>query len=246
MKTIKIIRCCLLLLHVQLLPSFKQPTTLYCHGLSCKGERVQGLIRQNVIQNPAKGFNFNDHKKCLGQADDITTLAAQIDPDENYILYGRSRGGAAAVNYLAQHNPSNIQALILDAAPADMLNVVDEIQHKVGCLILHNKDDKEFAIRVLYPGYPQNSIPPVQAIENIENKHLPVFIVHSHNDRTVNMRSAWQYYKAFKQANFTDVYLCELQYGGHVRNASGSDSHIYKTALHSMYKKHGFDRNKWI
>jgi hypothetical protein len=221
------------------------PTTIYCPGLGDSQYEIHGLIDQGLVKKPAKGIALKKENDAgLGHGIDIQTLKNNLDCKKNYILYGTSRGGSTAINYIAEHNPTNIQALILDATPSDMLNIVDEIQYKVGLFIFWTRAQKEWATQLLFPHYPKKSIPPIQAIANIQNKDLPVFIVHSHNDPIVNVRSAWENYKAFKQANFSHVYLCELQENGHMGNPSGPDSLVYKQALHSFYKLHGFQFDK--
>ncbi len=234
---ISILLLCNLILHA----TYNQPITIYCPGLGDSQYEVHGLIDQSVIQHPARGVALKkENDSGLGQSIDIEALKNNLDPEQNYILYGTSRGGSTAISYIAEYNPENIQALIIDATPSDMLNIVDEIQYKAGFFALWTRAQKEWATRLIFPHYPTNSTPPIQAIANIKDKNLPVFIVHSHNDSIVNIRSAWENYKAFKQANFTHVYLCELEESGHMGNPSGSDSHIYKQALHSFYQLHGF------
>lgn len=236
----KIIYSFLLIFNYQSYSSEKQPTTLYCHGLNSSAQRIKKLQKASVIQEPAQSFNFDHHKKDIGQIHDITKLKEQIRPDENYILYGHSRGGATILSYLAQNNPTNIQAIVIDAAPADVIDRVDEIQYEVGACIFRTRPHKEWIVRQLYPGYPKDSRPPVETIADIKNKELPVFLVHSENDEIVNVRAAWKIYKAFQQAQFSHAYICTLQHGGHSGNAREADSHTYKSALHSVYKKHGF------
>ncbi len=110
--------------------------------------------------------------------------------------------------------------------------------------MFQSRTHKEWALRQLYPGYPKNSVPPVDAISQIDNKELPVFLVHSDNDEIVNIRAALKNYKAFKQAQFPHVYLCKLQHGGHAHNAKGADNQTYRTALHSFYKQHGLHHDE--
>lgn len=239
MNRVSIIMCALILNNAYLCTRAEQPITLYCHGLGGSLHEVYGLVTENVIQYPVQAVAFKKENDCgLGQGMDIETLKNKISNDAAYILYGISRGGATAINYLADYNPDNIVALIVDATPADIMNIVDEIQYKIGIFALWTRAQKEWAVRLIFPHYPAETIPPVQAIAHITNKNLPVFIVHSHNDPIVNIRSAWHLYQAFQQADFTNVYLCELQEGRHMSNASGPDSIIYKQALHSFYKKH--------
>ena len=240
-----IIICLFLLCNLTLHTKSHHPTTVYCPGLGDSKYEVHGLIDQGVVQKPAKGIALKKENDAgLGHGIDIEMLKNSLDPQKNHILYGKSRGGSTAINYTAQHNPANIKALIIDATPCDILNSVDEIQYKVGLFVFWTRAQKEWATQLLFPDFPTNSMPPVRAIANIHNKDLPVFIVHSINDPIVNIRSAWENYKAFKQAGFTNVYLCELHHGGHMGNPSGSDSHIYKQALHSFYKKHDFQYDK--
>lgn len=225
-----------------------QSVTFFVHGRDGSPEKLRTFVKETIVQGPAQAFDLQNGKECpLGQGQDIETINKHTQSIQDCKLLGHSRGGAAITNYLGKYNPTNVSMIILDAAPADILNVVDETQYKYGLFPLVTRAQKEWYLRTLYPNYPKNSTPPVESIADIKNKDLPVFIVHSHNDKVVNIRSAWQYYKAFKQANFSNVYLCELQKGSHNHNADNytldSDSHIYKTALHSVYKKHGFQHD---
>ncbi len=212
--------------------------TIFVHRLNGSPEDLQLFKDRGFIQGEARSFNLPNGKfSSLGQVEEITTLNDQIDPQKTTCLYTQSRGGCTAINLLGKHNPPNVKMLIIDATPADMVNMVDpQLCGIFSCL---PRSLKERLLRRHHPNYPKNSLPPVQAIANIENKGLPVFIVHSHNDAKVSIQHAYKNYKAFKEANFPNVYLCELQKGKHIHNSDGEDSHIYRTALHSVYKKHG-------
>ena len=135
----------------------KQPITLFCHGIvdnKSQADRYQDFLQKPKVAfdfpdaQESSGLNFNNlifnscafcgkkpvnlEKMYMGQGPDITALKNKIDPNESYILYGLSRGGSTIVNYLAQNNPTNIQAIILDAAPADMVSTVNVLQHSIG------------------------------------------------------------------------------------------------------------------
>jgi len=222
--------------HLFCLSSNKEPITLYCHGLNSSSKRIEKLKNLGIIQNPSQSFDFDHSKKDIGQEHDIAILHQQIKNNETYTGYGHSRGGCTLIPYLAQHQPPNITALVLDASPADIIDRVDEIQYSYGFCPFQTRESKEWILRKLYPGYTQNGTPPFQTIKKIQNKSLPVFIVHSHDDQIVNIRAAYKNYKAFKDAQFPHVYLCELNHGGHSKNI---EDPFYKTALHSFYKKHG-------
>lgn len=245
MKIISII-CCLLISFATILVSSditQETETVFIHGLNCSPKKLHDYyLPQHVIQKPASAVKLlNGKKSALGQGQDIEDIHThlQLDPKKKYRAYCHSRGACAFINYMAQHNPENVQMIVLEAGPADMLNIVDEYQYKYGLFPFWTRAQKEYILRCNYPKYPQNSLPPVQVIPQIQNKKLPILIIHPQDDTRVNVRSAWQLYKAFKQAEFSDVYLCELKKGGHSKSADGPEGNIFKSALHSVYKKHG-------
>jgi len=250
-----------------LLPT-QQPTTIFCHGIV--DNKTQADRYDQFLQKPKVAFDFPDAQtphnynlnslifhSCalfgkrvnresmhMGHGADIETLKNQIKSDEDYILYGVSRGGATAISYLAQHNPVNVKAVVLDATPADVVTSIDELQHTLGCKFASDRTSQECLFNTVFPAYPCNSVPAVQDIKNIKNKNLPILIVHAHTDTRVHMRSAWQLYQAFLQAGFTNVYLSELQNGKHAFYMQGSDKDTYLKALHSFYKAYDLECNE--
>ncbi len=223
----------------------EQVTTVYCHGIGGSEHEYHGLVRAGVINSRAQGVQFqNERDSCLGHGRNIETLNEKINPIEKCLVYGVSCGGVGIVNWLAKHNSHKAKAVVLDATPSDMVNLVEEAQYKIGLWALWTRAHKEWALHRLFPEYQPESIPPVKSIPHIKNKKLPIFIVHSHNDPVVDIRAAWENYRAFKLAGFDNVYVCELQHGGHMSNAFGQDSDIYKKAINSFYKKHSLAYNK--
>lgn len=264
----KFIKIIILVLAIQANGLFaEQPTTLFLHGIVDTKNQLHRY--EDFIQHPKKSFDFPDAqqpldwdlnnvifqssalfgkhvnraKMFMGQGEDIETVKKEINSDESYILFGFSRGGAAAINYLAQYNPENIQALILNASPADMLETVNAMQHKMGYKFAPTRADQEYIFTTIFPAYPMNSTPPIDAIAHIKNKDLPIFIVHAQTDTVVHISASWQLYKAFLQAGFTHVYLCQLESGEHKAYHNSPDKEKFLHALHSFYKKYGFDYN---
>lgn len=259
----------LIFLYISTLLHAEQPITLFCHGVVDNKTQVDRY--ENYVQAPIVAFNFPDAHKpkgwnwnnlifkissifskkpinrssmFLGQGPDITTIKNQIDHDKSYILYGVSRGGATIINYLAEHNPKNIAAVVIDGSPADMISTIDAIQCTIGYRFITKRSKQKRMLKILFPAYPIESIPSHQAINTIKNKKLPIFIVHSHQDTKVHIESAWLFYCAFKEAGFNNVYLCELENGLHAFYMHGIDKKIYLEALHSFYKKHRLAYNK--
>ena len=234
--------------------SSDQPTTAFCHGIV--DNKTQADRYEKLLENPKKIFDFPDaqtpsgwnlnnlifnacnlfgkpvnrNAMYMGHGADIETLRNQILLDEEYLLFGVSRGGAAATSFIGKHNPENVHALIIDAAPADVVDAVNEFQHAIGFKFAENRADQEYIFNYLFPAYAIGNTPAVEEIANIKNKDLPVFIVHAKTDKRVHIRSAWQYYSAFVTAGFKKVYLLELNHGKHTYCMQSLDAERYLSA----------------
>jgi|SRR3989339_143392 len=287
-----IIQCFWSLLHSHDLPTIQDvPVTLYCHGVGADESQVHEYTE--MIMEPYQTFNFPDterprgislntiiyyscnmigrkninrKKMFMGQGEDITTIKNQMEPQKSYVLYGLSRGGSAIINYMAEYNPKNIRALILDETPANMIDVMDNLKRPAKNMCgLDNSSDgardtkettsnkkkskkkrvkkplteakREKSFRRVFPAYPKGARSGIENISFIENKNLPVFLVYTRiGSRYHFPSSAWRLYLAFKQAGFQHVYLCELE--EHSQHSVGNDRKLYIERLHSVYKKH--------
>ena len=141
----------------------------------------------------------------LGQDKDLECLSDHIktiQKDKDLILYGCSRGGSAAINYAAENNPQ-VKALALESPVADMLD------GPRGMLW------GEPLFRFIFYKYPQNPTPPVEAIKDIQDKALPIFIIYTPDDTTVHQSQAWKLYCEFKEQGFKNVYIKEFPQGRH-------------------------------
>ncbi len=262
------------------------PVTLYCHGVGADQSQVHNY--SDMIQEPYQVFNFPDtqrprgiclntmiyhgcnivgrkninrNKMFMGQGEDITTIKEQVKSNSSYILYGLSRGGSAIINYMAEHNPKNIKALILDETPANMIDVMDNLKRPAKNPCEPEKKQKkskkkkkrvkkplteaqrEKSFRRVFPAYPKGARSGIENISLIENKDLAVFLVYTRiGSRYHFPSSAWRLYLAFKEAGFQHVYLCELE--EHTEDAQGNDKKLYVERLHSFYKKHNFSYNE--
>ena len=243
-----------------------QITNLYCHGVGGDSSQIndykalmEGKCQSLNFPDTHKptGINFNNfiHILCkkafgkdninrtamyLGQGEDIETIRKSINPDIPYILYGLCRGGAAIINYVATYNPDNIQALVLDEAFANVLDIVDKFifTNKKGEKISSTPIEREQWLRFIFPSYPRQAKPPVENVSAIKNKDLVVFLSYSKQSSKFHFpASTWKNYVAFKRAGFKNVYLCELESYG--QNAQGTTKKLYLERLNSVFKKHG-------
>ena len=235
-----------------------QPITIYCHGVGADKDQINDYKDQ--IIGPSVSFNFSDTQppkkrrnkiiatQCekigrkyinreemhLGQGKDVQALKEQILGENSYILFGLCRGGMAIINYMAEYNPTNICALVLDETPADVCDIIKKMQNY--CIPLKAFSTKTIMHRC-FPACRKNYKAPVSNISSIINKDLPIFLVYANKNTTFHFPSStWKNYLAFKQAGFKNVYLCELQ--DSCQKAVGDDKLLYLQALNSFYKKH--------
>lgn len=178
--------------------------------------------------------NINLSQAFMGQGPDVAVLAstvAQNLADDPFVLFGICRGGCAAINYIAKHNPQNLKALVIESTPASMPALLHAKMAQVG---LSAKHDEKF-FRALFHAYPKNSIPPMQVLKNIANKELPILILHSKEDKNIPFEHALMLYISFKEHGFTNVFLVQL-HGKHAYSLQ-EDAFNYLTAVHSFYKQ---------
>jgi predicted esterase len=246
--------------------------TVFAHGIiddASQSQRFQKVITTSQLIAPnfadaliPSGINFNNflHTLCLhfgkkvnrnamfmGQKNDINVIQSTIDKikaNYNIILYGCSRGAATAVTYLGVHNPNNIAALVLDACPA---NIPDNIQMKLAQSGI-NPFYSNAIFSYIFPQYDiASAIPPLQAIQNIKNKKLPILLIHSLEDKNVHYTNSLKLYTAFVNAGFTNVHLCLLKQGKHSFLLQDDRiANIYTATVHSFYKKYNLPYNQEI
>ena len=245
-------------------------TTIFCHGIC--GDSKQVNYYKDQILEPYKSVSFADTQKPTGinlnsliyyickkkfnrkninrkkmfvsYGKDIETVKNEINPDESYILYGFSRGGATIINYIAQYNPENIRALVLDETPADFLDVVERLifTNKKGVVTPSTPIQREQWLRFLCPLFPKGAKPPIKNITGIKNKDVPIFLIYAKKATLFHFpSSSLKNYIAFKRAGFKNVYLCEVQ--EHAQKAKGDDKKLYIQSLHSFYKKYDLPYN---
>ncbi len=246
--------------------------TVFAHGIvddASQSQRFQKVITtpQFIAPNFAdaltpSGINFNNflHTLCLhfdkkvnrnamfmGQKNDISIIQATIDninPNNKIILYGCSRGAATLVSYLGIHNPKNIAALILDACPANMPETIEMVLAQLGINPAHCNSIFSY----IFPQYnPKLAIPPIQALQNIQNKNLPILLLHSLEDKKVHFTNSLKLYQKFIDAGFQNVHICLLPHGKHSFLLQDDRVKDYYTMIvHSFYKKYNLPYDQEI
>jgi pimeloyl-ACP methyl ester carboxylesterase len=178
----------------------------------------------------------------FGTGPDLETIQNCIQSDaacinKDIILYGICRGAYAALNYLAEYNPDNIKALILDSSPADVSEILFPRCQSTGLSTTLGL----WAFHHLWPHYSANSVTAKDNIANIQNKNIPVLILHSRQDIHFPFKNALELYVAFKQAGFKNVHLAALS--GFHGFLARDDKNRYLQAVHTFYQHYNFAYN---
>jgi len=212
-----------------------------------QSEQGYGLYR--LIGYLASYWNkpLNLSNMYMGQNKDIDTIHEYIkntiSDDKPIVLFGLCKGGSTIINYTAQYNPENMKALVLDSSPANMPEILhDRFMDRYN--IPQSWDKAIF--RIIFPAYPENAIPPIQAIKNITNKDLPILIIHSQNDTDVSFLHALKLAQEFKTQEFNHVYLARIPYGKHAYLMEGDQEtkDAYLQAVHTFYKQYKLSHNQ--
>lgn len=219
--------------------AFATPQLIALEFLDSRPASGIGLNKAiNKITN-LMGKKVNRNAMFMGQGLDLETIdqaVRSVSPSESIILYGCSRGAAAILTYMGQHNPSNIAAIVLDACPAHIAQTTEPLLARLG--INPKRADDIFSI--LFPQYnPRSALSPEDAIEKIKNKSVPILLIHSLTDTVVHYTHSIRLYQKFLQAGFTSVHLVCSPQGRHSYMLQDSETQeIYLQAVHSFYKKY--------
>ena len=238
--------------------STNQYITLFSHGLGGNHEQAFYYSKNYSDQylfETCNTFNFLDALRGskevnLGQQKDITTLAREHQkilsnqPHEKTILFGVSRGGATAINYLSTTSikrRKNIAALIIESSYDHISSVVE---HKLGkaSYIPGLQTIGLSCVKLLYPSYDKNGIHPIEVVEFLP-KDIPIVFIHSKKDSLIPINASRRLYKKLKELDHKKLYLIELNNGAHANILWGTDGNTYKNGVHAILQKHNLPHN---
>jgi hypothetical protein len=172
----------------------------------------------------------------MGQTLDIKAIHDQVSQQVGsgpMAMFGCCRSGSAVISYVAQHNPDNLKAIVLESPSSDMSATLQPWLTSFG---LPTSWDKGLW-RIFFPHYPKNAIPPIDVIKNIKNKDLPILILHGDLDVIIPYAQGLQLYLTFKKHNFKNVHFVTLK--GRHAYLLRDDGQNYLTAVHTFYKHYG-------
>lgn len=225
-----------------ILPIFSTPETVT--GVSMPDAQPEtgcGLNRAIAISAAFWKKNVSRSHAYMGQTEDIKAIHEHVAKNvgnEPMAMYGCCRSGSAVVTYAAEHNPHNLQAMILEAPSSNMPATVKPWLANHGLPV---SLDKKFW-RVLFPKYPKDAVAPVDAIKNIKNKNLPILILHGKSDANIPYAQGLELYTAFKKQGFDKVHFATLT-GKHAFLLR-DDKENYLKAVHTFYKQYGLPHDE--
>ncbi len=177
---------------------------------------------------------FSSKKASLAQNTEIETLKNHIENiDGDAVLFGHSMGASTIINYMAQYNPKNIKAVVLEA-PFDTIESV--VRNKIGWF-------RKLGLGSLYlwlahPEYDRYGIRPGNVVHRI-HPTIPVIFIHSKKDSLIPVTSSRRMYNAMKKNGRTKVHIFELEEATHTNASNCADSGNYQRVIHAFYKNYG-------
>lgn len=240
---------------------------IFAHGLGGDYNQVDAYIKYGIIPSACELFSENGPEIVRGyfatelaQNNDINILkneielACQKNGDScKIILVGVSKGAATVINTVAKlvnENSiylKNIVGTIIESSPANFNDVIFEnfipkpikfacprtISKKAVNVMLHN-----FILR----HYDPYGIQPIDAIKEYWkdlDKNMLVVLVHSKEDKLINISHSNRIYNELKSQGFNNLYFIQAESGRHANVFWGRSNQTVRTKLWCIYKKHG-------
>jgi predicted esterase len=130
----------------------------------------------------------------MSYVQDLCNTVTKSIGDNVFVGIGHSRGAEMLLHYVGDHNPKNLQALVLFATP---VSVGQAVKSKL------SGDPKSVPDKTL------------ESMRKIKNKKLPIILFHQKNDKLISCEHSKLLCKAFKSHGFRNVYLVLMDNGGH-------------------------------
>lgn len=177
---------------------------------------------------------------ALGQEKDIEVLSNAINNLKKPIIaIGVSKGAATWINVAAKsENINYIKALVLESPFANINDILYRFWHlKYLNYIPGGRYIAKQIIKAILVHYDCDGIQPIGSIKKILNKNLPIYIVHSKQDRLIPINHSRQLYIEFLKNDFKNVYLIEPEVGHHAGILYTDELKTFQNSLNSFYKE---------
>ncbi len=195
------------------------------------------------LANTLSSYTILVSKINIGQQEDIKCLSkTYAEHISNYkntevILYGASRGAAAAFNFISQFRPKYVKAVILEGI---FDSIHDLLFQKVGYfnIVVEN-------LLTLVTSYKKDGISPINNINNIP-RNLPILLVTSRVDESVPCQCTINLYNALRSIGRKEVNILILDKSSHVGYICDNiqDKNNYQSVVHAFYRYYGFPHDE--
>jgi len=237
----------------------------YCHGLGFSSTDASNVVRwfehngspyyneRYIVDQPLISFNFPDVGKetynkteaNFAQEQDIATVTShylKTVPSfyKKVVIFGHSRGAAAALEFVALHDRPEIAAIVA-SAPFDSIRscIKNWVHNKVGYLSssLAPCVDKTVAPWYFAKKYNPEGIQPIKVIHQIRPT-IPILFVCTKEDVVVPYWSTLKLYQALIIAGHKHAYILILNKGAHSTMLQEEEGNIYESVVHAFYQRY--------
>jgi hypothetical protein len=218
------------------------PYKSMCYALSYMANHWLGIsiTSKTDTQDSLHMYAINVSKINLGQEADIALFKKIYDThittmnkrtatfDHGVVMYGTSRGSAAAFNFIALHKPAHVQALVCEG----LFDSIENVARAPVSLTVR--------IRLYLLGmtnFRKNGLAPIKLIEHFP-KDMPLLLITSCKDGTVPCQCTKNMYRLLRASGHNKVHLLVLKEVAHVwyPYAGKEDREQYEGVVHAFYK----------
>lgn len=212
-----------------------------------------------IMQDPVHLFNYPDATEgfwrinfwhtSLGQSNEIDalyaaycTLKERIQTEQiisyRIVLVGVSRGASTIINFLAEYQPQDIDAVILESPFASTSDIIQQktSQMKLDGIVQTDNFGQKL-LSTIFPQYTPWALQPIESIRNIP-KHIPILFIACKTDRLVPYESTQKLYDALKAQQNFNVYMHTFDDGVHARLIMNESGEEYMKIVHKFYQKY--------
>lgn len=219
-----------------------QSTTIFSHGLG--GNKDQGAYYHTLYGQPnafidgkMESFDYQDvqdsRSSCIGQDADIESLHGTSKNHSKVKLVGVSRGAAAIFNYLAKHQPKNVDITVTESPFDQVSSVVAQKAYFASF---------ESSLSLMFPNYDRKGAQPIKSASSI-NTTIPMLLVCSQEDALIPASSTIKLYEALRKNGHERAHLLVTKHGQHANILNGEDGAIYRNVVHAFYKAYAKPHN---
>jgi alpha-beta hydrolase superfamily lysophospholipase len=231
---------------------------IFAHGSGGHKGNVHYYHRHTIVRDPFFSFNFPDARdgsfnfkeSNLAQSSDIAALKDAVDTvcqetqnslgvEPNIVLTGASRGASSIIAFMGTHNPTNISALVIESPFDTVDSIIVGLLAKIG--LGKSEGLRKLGHKIVkkyHAKYDKDAPSPLDMVQHIRNKELPILIICSKKDELIPWTSSYRLYEEFKNQGFTHVHIFISSRGKHVKILEDRYAHLYKEAVDAFYKKY--------